>query len=76
MGSDGEILFQRDLTIFLALENFVKPTNNSQVLKLTNYQKSGTQEYGTMGASQNRDCYAQESLSMTGQQQIISDYIA
>ena len=56
MGSDGKILFQRDLTIFLALENFVKPTTISQVLKLTNYQKSGTQEYGTMGASQNRDC--------------------
>ena len=56
MGSDGKILFQRDLTIFLALENFVKPTTISQVLKLTNYQKSGTQEYSTMSASQNRDC--------------------
>ena len=39
----------------LALENFVKPTSFSQVLKLTNHQKSGTQENGTIGASQNTE---------------------
>ena len=61
MGSDGEILFQRDLTIFLALENFVKPTTISQVLKLTNYQKSGTQEYGTIW------CFTEQRLLGLGE---------
>ena len=39
----------------LALENFVKPTSFSQVLKLTHHQKSGTKENGTIGALQNSE---------------------
>ena len=39
----------------LALENLVKPTSFSQVLKLKHHQKSGTRENGTIGASQNTE---------------------
>ena len=40
----------------LALENFVKPTSFSQVLKLKHHQKSGKKkENGTIGALQNTE---------------------
>ena len=57
MGSDEKILFQKDLIIYLSLENFVQSTRILQDLKLTNYQKIGTQKYSTMSASQNRGGY-------------------